>query len=993
MALPQAPGYQSTTQETSRVLTRGQLEFFNWKFFYDQAETQPVQPLDPQAYPSYRILDPSGAILAQGVGVPAGSPGNWKIGWVVPRTAQLTNPHRRYQMSTVMVDREMRQFELSWEFDVVESGVTPQEPELQQFLTFVNTPLRLFFKNTVRPVDLNVTLFPKGQDATPIYKAILTYPIPVPPGSFDLIEVEDGTGFTYYIDTPTMNLAGSYSALWQVRDTVISQLDFEHQVIQVINTSTAHMINSLRMLVDKLQKKLGLAFAYANEDLYEYLSEGTKLINSYWPPSNFSVSAPPNSIEAFIVLAGAWWGLTAQRILYAETNLSFCVDLETLLPTPRGLIRAKDLVLDEALMIKKRISTQLIYSNEEALFDMICANFGEDTRSIDIIEKLNLDTYAHKATRGDRDGYSPVSLGGLFARFTLSEFRSFGMASGSGHNFHPIWDVPKFRQHLSDNYGMFHETEDGCYNITTSLLTPYGFDTPERVWLLKQKQVYRIENELGYDVIATGNHPVLTLDTTTFEMLWKNMDEIEAGDLVALNTSPNNEEDDWEVSLTDYVSAVKNTNTCKTQSLFSLPDKVTPELARLIGYLVAEGCFTQYDVISFSNTDKQIIDDFNYCCLTALGKEADFDRVDDNNIGTFGSGNNKPLYRYRLSSVELRRFFFALGMGYEKSREQSIPSIILRSPKSIAKEFLKGFFEGDGCFADSIIIFSSSSKQLLIDVQQLLLRFGIISKKVNPSVNNLYVGNVTVRGLSLVRYAEAVGFLFKGTEFEEKTRYYPQREALNPEILHGLINLRHLLGINSKGWKDTPSGKKRYSVYWRHNGLTKATEEHTAHCQYITWDHVDNWFQDRGEAIRELNTEVWNRLKQLLDTRFLWKKVTFVEKLDRRDVVDPSFAEHGNYLDHAFVTNGLITHNSGQTVTLEYNPGADIDSMITTFKEILDNSVSKVKLQLSRQASAVGSIATRPYRYRTNIVFPVSSGGGMNYFMRLQEMGLVDWLG
>ena len=162
MTTAQNPGYQATTSETSRVLTRGQLEMFVWKFFYDQAETQPIQPLDPQAYPSYRILDPSGQMLAQGVAVPAGAPGHWKIGWVVPRTAQLTNPHKRYQIASVMVDKEMRQFELSWAFDVVESAIKPQDPELQQFLTFVGKPIRLFFKNTVRPVDLSVGLFLKG---------------------------------------------------------------------------------------------------------------------------------------------------------------------------------------------------------------------------------------------------------------------------------------------------------------------------------------------------------------------------------------------------------------------------------------------------------------------------------------------------------------------------------------------------------------------------------------------------------------------------------------------------------------------------------------------------------------------------------------------------------------------------------------------------------------------------------------------------------------
>ncbi len=330
MTLPQAPGKQATTQETSRVLTRGQLEFFTWKFFYDEAETQPIQPLDTLTYPSYRILDPTGTILAQGVAVPAGAPGHWKIGWVVPREAPLTNPHRRYQIATVMVDGEMRQWELSWEFDVVESAVTPQEPELQQFLSFLNSPIRLFFKNTVRPVELSMRLFVKGQDSTPRHTAFLTYPIPSPSGPTDLLEFEDKTGFTYYVDTPAISTAGAYSALWQVRDTITSPIDHEHQVVHVVTTTAAHLINSLRMLIDKLQKKLGLVFAYANEDLYEYLLEGTRLVNSYWPPSNYNVSAPPESIEAFIVLAGAWWGLNAQRILYAETNLDFSGQTVTL---------------------------------------------------------------------------------------------------------------------------------------------------------------------------------------------------------------------------------------------------------------------------------------------------------------------------------------------------------------------------------------------------------------------------------------------------------------------------------------------------------------------------------------------------------------------------------------------------------------------------------------------------------------------------------------
>lgn len=981
------------TENTTRVFTRGQLEYITWKFFYDEAEMQPVMPLDQQSWPTYSIIDPSGSILAQGVAINGGMAGHWKIGWSVPRSAQITTPMKRYKFSSVMLDTQGRQFEIVLEFDVVESAITAQDPMLQQFMTFAGYPLRLIFNNTVRPNQLNVSVFAKGNDGNPLFTAALTYPIPNPAGASDLQEIDDGAGgFTYYVDTPPITIAGAYSALWSCRDTVVSQLDYEHQVIQVVKTTTMHRINSIRMFIDKLQKKLGLVFAYSNEDMLEYLTQGTNIINSYNPPTVFDYNSPPPQLEALIILAGVWWGLNAQRILFAETNLNFCIDFETLLPTPRGLIRAKDLILNESLMLRKRISTQLIYDNEEALFDTICSNFDEGTGSIEIIEKLSLDTYAHKATRGSREGYCPVALGGLFARFTLSDFSSIGMDSDTTGNLHPIWDVPKFRKHLSDIYGMFHESEEGCYDVDTPLLTPYGFDIPTCAWLLKQKQVYRLENELGYDVVATGNHPILTLDTTTFEMVWKNMDEVAVGDLVALNTSIAEEENDWDVHLTDYANAVKAANTCKTQSSFTLPIKMTPELARLCGYLVSKGCLAQYDLIRFSNTSKEICDDFNYCCKTALGKEAEFIATRENNHGgTFSTSNPKPLHIYELYGVELRRFFFALGLGYEKSSQKRIPDVILRSPKHIAKEFLRGFLEGDGCFSKDLIILSSSSARLLSDLQQLLLRFGIISKKENPIDKTLGMGKVTVRGLSLVRYAETIGFLFKGNDFKEKTAYFPQREALSPDILYGIsYNLRTLLGLNDNGWINTEEGKKHYSVYWHHNACGPHIK---GHCQYITWDHVEKWFNDCGDAIKELNPDVWNSFHKLLETRFLWKKVVEVEKLDHRDVMDPSFVGHGRVLDHAFITNGIISHNSGQSVTLEYNPGADLESAMSAIKETLDNNTPKMKKNLFRWASGVGSIATRPYRFRSNLVFPVSMGTGIQLQEQIAYYGLSDWLG
>jgi hypothetical protein len=342
----QAPGYQATTQETSRVFTRNKLEFFYFGFFYDETKTQPVQSLDPQTYPSYQILSPNGEMFAQGVATIGASPGYWKVGWVVPPTAELTNVNRRYRFQCVMVDRESRQFEVSFEFDVVESAIKAQEPKPEQYLAFVGDPVRIMFENTVRPDFLRVVVTPREQDTIIVQQASLTYPIPVTPSPTDLIEVQQGTGYTYYFDVSSFDTIGEYAAKWVVRDTALSPIDSEFQPITIISTNMMFMARSLRMLIDKLQKKLGIVFAYNNETLVEYLRMGNQVINAYWPPTSVTLEQATASnsstkpLEAFIVLAAAWWGLGAQSALYSETNLDFSGQTTTLGYNPAGEIES-----------------------------------------------------------------------------------------------------------------------------------------------------------------------------------------------------------------------------------------------------------------------------------------------------------------------------------------------------------------------------------------------------------------------------------------------------------------------------------------------------------------------------------------------------------------------------------------------------------------------------------------------------------------------------
>jgi len=353
----QAPGFQATTQITSRVLTRGKLEFFNFEFFYDDAKIMPVAPFDVQSHPSYRIVAPSGELLAQGVAVAGGQPGLWRVGWVVPPDADLGTVNHRYLLQTVMVDTEMRQFEVSFEFDVIEDKVPPQDPECSQYLTFGGESIRVRFVNTVQPQQLSVRITPKDSNAT-IHSAVLTLPAAAPPLLPNALgEVIDKTCYTYYTDTPAL-AAGSYSVIWKVRDFTESPTEFEHQIIQSVPPKIMHLVSAVRMIVDKLQKKLGIVYAYCNEDIVGCIQNGTNLVNSYAPPSNYDFTNFPDAIESFIILAASWWCLTSQRILYAETNLDFSGQTVTLGYNPGadldGIIANLKATLDERVPATKK---------------------------------------------------------------------------------------------------------------------------------------------------------------------------------------------------------------------------------------------------------------------------------------------------------------------------------------------------------------------------------------------------------------------------------------------------------------------------------------------------------------------------------------------------------------------------------------------------------------------------------------------------------------
>ena len=209
-----------------------------------------------------------------------------------------------------------------------------------------------------------------------------------------------------------------------------------------------------------------------------------------------------------------------------------------------------------------------------------------------------------------------------------------------------------------------------------------------------------------------------------------------------------------------------------TSKIMDVPKKMNKNLARFLGYMVAEGsssiCSNQ---IRFVNSDKNMLSQFN--------------EVSINNFGLPTSINNyKPgcsdqiIYSKPLQTYLETVFEFQRG---NKANLKSVPKIIFESSPDIILNFLGGVFDGDSylhfdnhgnkkhCYFE----YSTASKRLAKDISTLLLYFGLnnkIEKKFKYATNTknkikrpYYY--ITIYGISEVK---RMSELIKFTNYSKK---------------------------------------------------------------------------------------------------------------------------------------------------------------------------------------------------------------------------------
>jgi intein/homing endonuclease len=938
----------------SLTLIRGTTNTFRFSFFEDLSRNIPLVPKDISKYPSYVIIDIVGQTIASGVAVCDETAGNYRIDFTVPTDAILSNDDRRWRVEVLLLSVDNRQVQQIQQFDVRDVDATESQIKEIKFLALDGKSFRALIRLPKRPISIDATV-QQSQSTLMLASDNL---------GGNVREIIDGETFVYAWDIPAGilkagvdPLTSSYLVIWTIQQSAASQVDYQFQVIEVPLTSILPYFASLRMAIDKYQKRRDIVQAFQDSDIYEYLAQGLRVVNGYMPLTQYNFSTIPTELAHHWLMGSLLWGLNAQHLLENDIAFEFCVEENTLIRTTRGLVKVKDLV---GVKQTELASERLLTDEDKDIFTRILDNMSTGLHyTKDIATKCGLDFTAQR-------------LGIRLNKFNLNVFRQH---DGAGHW---LWDVSMFWKHL-EPYGFKTNKDPEKFSSKFDLTLLGKANKPLCVWDLGIKEVKRVTTYLGYDLEGTDEHKFLVLNAATLDMNWKKLSELQVGDYIPIDTTEESDSD-WEVPFDD----LSHLNTNTTKSPYNLPTKLTPELARLLGNWTAEGCGTMDNVVSFGSSDskmnKQFCRDFE-SCFGSQPDYAGFGLMTPGNLAYDPSVEYTNVEYWCGRGVELRRFLSSIGLNYEKSRKKEIPWCILQAPLKLAAEFLKTYFDGDGCYQSGQVIFCSTSDVLRKQVQVLLLRFGIVS--VNDKS-----AKVVVRGPSFNKYVEKIGFLTKGEAILNK-KMYPQLESIPKDLFFTLANIeRFIPQIAYKGWLTNKDGsKRRVSTKWKWG-------RHVAYgTTHVTWDHVQRWWEDVKQIVMELAPSyIVERVEFLLSTRFQWSEVTSIESGGPKRVLDPSLVGGSNLLDHGICTNGIVTHNSGQNVTLNYDHKSGLSEGYQRAIDFLQTSITQTKTPLLRRGSATGVYAGRTYRFNLmqNYVVKIdSSGSSSNFLTLLSNIGLL----
>lgn len=297
---------------------------------------------------------------------------------------------------------------------------------------------------------------------------------------------------------------------------------------------------------------------------------------------------------------------------------------------------------------------------------------------------------------------------------------------------------------------------------------------------------------------------------------------------------------------------------------------ISDDKIKIIAYLISEGSLGS--TIKFSNSNNDIVYDMNKS-LQSIGAELMPDGIDGYYI--------RNIKRSRKSNI--KQFLSELGLLGKKSHDKFIPRFIIDNASE--RELfllLEKLWVCDGtvykCHHPEIA-YTSKSKQLIDDIQHILLKLGINSK-IRKKINRL-----------------------NGKEFES----YNLDIDGNENILHFILNvnlhnkpktkeiLDYILSIKSNPNCDT--------IDYEHCVSKLNMSRWMLRKNGIRFDNKYNVSRKKLKRIADVDKNEY--LKNLASSDVYWDKIVDIEYMGKEDTYNLETEKYHNY-----IANDIITHNS-----------------------------------------------------------------------------------
>jgi len=230
--------------------------------------------------------------------------------------------------------------------------------------------------------------------------------------------------------------------------------------------------------------------------------------------------------------------------------------------------------------------------------------------------------------------------------------------------------------------------------------TPVGMRRVTAVACVGKKPVVVIKLSNGIVLRCSPEHHLRSKGT------WVQADTVKIGDPLYMSFTPGK-----------FGCSIKLPNIRPPK----LPHEWTVDLAEFVGYFLADGwtSYSNYNgkpvkvSLSFGWEDGELLQYMQRHIYNLFGKRV-------------AKHITKSCPTLGVSSIDVGGMLAQIGVS-GKSGDIRVPPGIFNTPKEIVAGFLRGYFEGDGHVGHGQLSVRSTSYNMLSDVQQLLISFGIPS--------------------------------------------------------------------------------------------------------------------------------------------------------------------------------------------------------------------------------------------------------------------------